>query len=320
MQHASHRVIRDASASPSNSKPIGLIAGWGSFPIEVAEHVAENGRDVFCVAIKDHASERLESICSGVCWSGVGKIGAHIRFFKRHGVEEVTMAGKLFKSDLLFQGSLILKHLPDWTAIRTFAPALLGRRPDARDDNLLLAVTNTYQRHHMNIAAATDLAPQLLIGEGLFCGKALSSKQQQDAEFGWQVAKQMGGMDIGQSITVKDSTILAVEAVEGTDQCIERTGQLCRRGGWMLVKVSKPEQDMRFDVPTIGPQTVQRVHEGGGTAIVVEAEKTIVVEQQETAQLAKQLGITILAVRDQDEAQQSDETAPRNETAVQRSA
>ncbi|OUT58180.1 MAG: hypothetical protein CBB71_14195 [Rhodopirellula sp. TMED11] len=305
MQRDSHQATNLSTAAARTGPPIGLIAGWGSFPIEVAEHVTNNGRDVYCVAIKDHASEQLESICSGVRWSGVGKIGAHIRFFKRQGVEEVTMAGKLFKSDLLFQGSLILKHLPDWTAIRTFAPALLGRRPDARDDNLLLAVTNTYQRHHMKIAAATDLAPQLLISEGVFCGKTLSSKQQQDADFGWQVAKQMGGMDIGQSITVKDSTILAVEAVEGTDQCIERTGQLCRRGGWMMVKVSKPEQDMRFDVPTIGPQTVQRVHEGGGTAIVVEADKTIVVEQQETAQMAKQLGITIVAVRDQHSAQES---------------
>ncbi len=94
-----------------------------------------------------------------------------------------------------------------------------------------------------------------------------------------KIAKQMGGLDIGQAITIKDGTVIAVEAIEGTDACIERTGQLCKRGGWTLVKVSKPKQDMRFDVPTIGPQTIQRVRDAKGTAIVIEAGKTIVVDQ-----------------------------------------
>ncbi|MCA9135972.1 MAG: UDP-2,3-diacylglucosamine diphosphatase LpxI, partial [Planctomycetales bacterium] len=278
--------------------PVGLIAGWGSFPVEVAERVIASGRRVCCVAITDHASPELESLCDHVKWSGVGKIGAHIRYFRRRGVREVTMAGKLFKSDLLFQGSVWIKHCPDLTAIRTFGPCLLGSRPDSRDDSLLLAVTNTYANHSLTICPATDFAPELLVDHGHLIGKPLTAKQSRDADFGWQVAKQMGGMDIGQSITIKDGTVLAVEAVEGTDQCIERTGQLCRRGGWTLVKVSKPNQDMRFDVPTIGPQTVQRVAENGGTAIVIEADKTILVERQQTFELAKKHGITIVALAD----------------------
>jgi DUF1009 family protein len=103
-------------------------------------------------------------------------------------------------------------------------------------------------------------------------------------------------MDIGQSITVKDGTVIAVEAIEGTDACIERTGQLCRRGGWTLVKVSKPNQDMRFDVPTIGPQTVEKVHASGGKVIAIEADKTIVVERPETIALARKTGVTIIAL------------------------
>jgi hypothetical protein len=172
----------------------------------------------------------------------------------------------------------------------------LGKRRDARDDSLLSAVTETYRKHFMVVRPATDFAPELLVNEGHLVGKPLSQKQSRDAEVGWQVAKQMGGMDIGQSITIKDGTVLAVEAVEGTDECIKRTGGLCRRGGWTLVKVSKPDQDMRFDVPTIGPQTVERVAEHGGIAIVVEADKTILVERDRTLRLAQQHGITIVAM------------------------
>ena len=106
----------------------------------------------------------------------------------------------------------------------------------------------------------------------------------------------MGGLDIGQAITIKDGTVIAVEAIEGTDACIERTGQLCKRGGWALVKVSKPQQDMRFDVPTIGPQTIQRVQDAKGTAIVIEAGKTIIVDQAATFELARKAGITIVAM------------------------
>ncbi|MCO8122037.1 UDP-2,3-diacylglucosamine diphosphatase LpxI [Stieleria sp. TO1_6] len=288
---------RFSTSRPSDQPPpLGLIAGWGSFPVEVAEQVVASGRRIYCVAITDHAQSDLESICDHVKWSGVGKIGSHIAYFRRHGVREVTMAGKLFKSELLFQGSVWIKHCPDLTAIRTFGPCLLGSRPDSRDDSLLTAVTNTYAKKSLTICPATDFAPELLVNQGHLIGKPLTAKQSRDVEFGWQVAKQMGGMDIGQSITIKDSTVLAVEAVEGTDACIERTGQLCRRGGWTLVKVSKPNQDMRFDVPTIGPQTVTRVAENGGVAIAVEADKTILVERETTLRLAKQHGVTIVAL------------------------
>ncbi len=280
--------------------PVGLIAGWGSFPLEVARQIVDDGGSVCCVAIKGHASTELESICDHVKWMGVGKVGGHIRYFQRHGVEQVTMAGKLFKADILFQGSVWLRHLPDWTAIKTFGPHLFGRRRDARDDNLLMAVTNAYSNGNMEVCAATDFAPEILVKQGILTGSSPKAKLQADIESGWKVAKQMGGLDIGQTITIKDGTVIAVEAIEGTDSCIERTGQLCRRGGWTLVKVSKPNQDMRFDVPTIGPQTIQRVQDAGGKAIAIEANLTILVEREKTIQLAQKAGITIVAI-DSDE-------------------
>ncbi len=282
--------------SDENQPPIGLVAGWGSFPVQVAQSLIREGHRVCCVAISGHASTDLESICDHVTFAGVGILGGHIRFFRRNGVEQVTMAGKLFKADLLYQGSVWLRHFPDLTCIRTLGPSLLGRQRDARDDNLLVAVTNAYGRAGMDVLAATDFAPELLVEAGILAGPKLKQRQTSDVAAGWEVAKQMGGMDIGQTITIKDGTVIAVEAIEGTDACIDRTGTLCRRGGWTLVKVSKPQQDMRFDVPTIGPQTVRRVAQAEGTAIAIEAGKTILVEREATLKLANDLGISIIAM------------------------
>ena len=296
-----------AEISTSQSKPpIGLVAGWGSFPVQVAQSLIRDGQSVCCVAISGHATTDLESICDHVMWSGVGKLGGHIRYFQQNGVREVTMAGKLFKADLLYHGSLWLRHFPDFTCVRTLGPSLLGRNRDARDDSLLSAVTDAYTRAGMEVRAATDFAPELLVSDGILAGPKLSSRLHSDIEAGWRVAKQMGGMDIGQTITIKDGTVIAVEAIEGTDACIERTGSLCRRGGWTMVKVSKPDQDMRFDVPTIGPQTVARVRDAGGKVIAIETGKTIVVEQQETLELARQAGITIVAVELNESGHRSD--------------
>lgn len=292
-----HAILAQHQSDDSMS-PVGLVAGWGSFPVQVAQSLIRDGRQVCCVAISGHASTDLESICDHVTWSGVGKLGGHIRYFQRNGVEQVTMAGKLFKADLLYQGSLWLRHFPDLTCIRTLGPPLLGRNRDARDDSLLLAITDAYAKAGMEVCAATDFAPELLVNQGTIAGPKPNARLHSDIESGWKVAKQMGGMDIGQTITIKDGTVIAVEAIEGTDACIDRTGELCRKGGWTLVKVSKPNQDMRFDVPTIGPQTVQRVHDANGCAIAIEAGKTILVERERTLALAKQKGITIVAMND----------------------
>ncbi len=288
--------------SPSEIAPtvptsIGLIAGWGRFPVLVAQALKRHGHRVHCIAINGHASGELESVCDHLRWSGVGRMGGHVRFFRRHGVTDVTMAGKLFKSDLLYSRS-IWRHLPDLTCLSVFAPLLIGRHRDARDDSLLTAVTNLYLRSGIAVSAATDFAPELLVNEGHLAGPAPKPAHQRDVHIGWQVAKQMGGLDIGQSVTIKDGTVIAVEAIEGTDACVARTGELCPRGGWTLVKVAKPEQDMRFDVPTIGPRTVATVHAAGGKAIAIEADKTIVVDQAETYAGAAKLGVTIVAYRE----------------------
>ncbi len=283
-------------AQHNPSPPIGLVAGWGSFPVHVAQAIVRRGGSVRCVAISGHASGELESICEHVRWSGVGKLGGHLRYFQHSGVKQVTMAGKLFKADLLYKGSLWFRHMPDLVCIRTLGPYLVGRQRDARDDSLLLAIANAYARVGIEVTAATDFAPELLVDQGTLAGKPPPARLLNDIETGWQVAKQMGALDIGQSITIKDGTVIAVEAIEGTDACIERTGQLCPRGGWTLVKVSKPDQDMRFDVPTVGFQTIERVSAAGGKAIAIEAGKTILVDREKTLDAARAAGITVVAL------------------------
>jgi len=285
-------------ASPDRVAPIGLVAGWGRFPVLVAQSLVQQRIPVCVIAIQGHADPHLEYLCDHVRWSGVGRMGTHVSYFRKMGVRQVTMAGKLFKADLLYAGSPWLRHFPDLECLRTFGPLLLSRNRNARDDSLLHAVTEMYLRRSIDVVAATDLAPDLLVSEGWLAGKKYSAKLESDIRFGWQVAKQMGALDIGQSITVKDATVLAVEAIEGTDACIRRTGEVCRRGGWILVKVAKPDQDMRFDVPTIGPQTIQMVKDAGGIAIAIEAGRTIVVDQAETYAAAEAAGIAIVAIAD----------------------
>ncbi len=284
---------------PREDRPtIGLIAGWGRFPVLVAEAASRRGYRVACVAIRDHADPVLDEVCDHVRWMGVAKFGGHLRFFRRHEARWVTMAGKLFKSELLFQGSVFWRHFPDLLCLRTLAPHFITRRQDTRDDSLLTTITDSYLARGMTVCPATDLAPELLVKEGLLTSTRPTTPQRRDIAFGWNIAKQMGGIDIGQSITVKEGTVLAVEAVEGTDAAIERTGQLCPKGGWTLIKVAKPDQDMRFDVPTIGPQTIDRVRAAGGTAIAIEADKTIIVDRQEVIAAAQRAGIAIIALVD----------------------
>lgn len=129
---------------------------------------------------------------------------------------------------------------------------------------------------------------------GLMTGKQVRSSVEGDIEFGWDIVKKLGELDIGQAIAVKEKEVVAVEAVEGTAAMIERAGRLCRSGGWTLIKVSKPQQDMRFDVPCVGPDTVRGLAENGGKCLVVEADKTIIIDKPQTIELADKLGITIL--------------------------
>jgi DUF1009 family protein len=275
---------------------IGLVAGWGRFPFEVAFALQSDGHDVYCLGIAGHVEKSIARYCADFQVTGLARLGQHIRYFRRHGVRRITMAGKIHKVSL-FQPNFLLRNIPDWTSIKTFFPHFITGRKDRSDDSLLSAVVAGYAEGGIEVQAATELVPKLLVDYGQLSGPKLRNSLQQDVEFAWNLAKEMGRLDVGQSIAVKGRAVLAVEAVEGTDQCIRRAGLLCSAGGFTVVKVAKPQQDMRFDVPTIGVGTVQTMLQSGGKVLVVEAEKTIIVDQPQVVRFANQHGISIVAVR-----------------------
>jgi UDP-2,3-diacylglucosamine hydrolase len=278
------------------AKPMGLIAGWGRYPVVIAEALKRQGYSVCCVGVRDHADPQLAQICDHYLAAGVARMGAHVRFFRRHGVAEATMAGKIHKAKVLFRKWGWLSHFPDLTTIRTFLPHFVYGTKDRKDDTLLLAVVELFARGGVRLAPATDFAPELLVKAGPLTSHGVTAAQSQDIEFGWQLAKEMGRLDVGQTVVVKGRAVIAVEAVEGTDECIRRAGQLCPQGGFTVVKVAKPQQDMRFDVPTIGVGTLETIAQAGGKVLAIEAHKTILLDEPLFITTAERLGIRVVAV------------------------
>ncbi len=292
MERPSTDVVR-AAASP---RRVGLVAGWGRFPVVVAESLNAQGFQVCCLGVKDHADPILRQICFDYCPVGLARLGLALRYFRKHGIQQATMAGKIHKV-LLFQRWYWLKHLPDWQFVRTFYPHFITQTRDRKDDTMLGTIVQAFARRGIKFLPATELVPGLLVAEGQLTGSPLTFGQKQDIAFGWQLAREMGRLDVGQSVAVKGRAVLAIEAVEGTDECIRRAGQLCPQGGFTVVKVAKPQQDMRFDVPTIGEGTLQTMAAAGGKILAVEADRTILIDQPAFTQTARQLGITVVALR-----------------------
>jgi DUF1009 family protein len=228
----------------------------------------------------------------------MAKFGGAIRYFRRHGVTEVTMAGKIFKVRL-FERWRWVRNVPDLRTIRMFVPHFSTRRKDCRDDSLLGTVVEEFAGEGIRFATITECAPELLVKEGQLTRRGPTAGQQKDIAFGWKMAKEMGRLDIGQSVAVKDQAVLAVEAVEGTDECIRRAGTLCRLGDFTVVKVAKPQQDMRFDVPTIGLGTLETLHTAGGNVLAIEAGRTILLDQESVIDYADRNGLVIVAIRDE---------------------
>ena len=275
---------------------VGLLAGGGRFPIEFARAATREGHDVVCLGIAGMAPPELADICRSFRLIPLGRIGAAIRHFKRRRVDSAVMAGKIEKR-ILFDPFRVFRLLPDW---RTLHMWYAYARENRKDDTILLAVIREFERDGITFESALDYAPELLVNHGFLTRRRPTSAQWDDIRFGWEIAKEMGRLDVGQSIVVNDKAVIAVEAVEGTDECIRRAGQLCRRGGFTVVKVAKPQQDMRFDVPTVGVGTLRTMHASGGRVLAIESEKTIVLDRDEFASLADKLGIAIVALNAQE--------------------
>jgi len=275
--------------------PLGLIAGEGEFPFLVARGARKAGRRVVVVGLKGSADAALRNESDVYYDAGVARLGRWIRVFRREGVREAVMAGRVVKAKaagLSFWGQM-WAYLPDWSSMRLW----LFRVKDRRNDTLLSAVADAMAEKGITLIDSTAYCADALAQEGTLTSSGLTATQQADADLGWHIAKEMGRLDVGQSVAIKDKDVIAVEAIEGTDRMIARAGELCRSGGWVLVKTAKPKQDMRFDVPTIGVNTIENVHRAGGRAIVIEAGKTLLLNREKTISSANRLGIAICARR-----------------------
>jgi DUF1009 family protein len=271
---------------------VGLLAAWGRFPVLFAHAARERGHSVRCMGVEGMYAEELPGLCDEFGVLPLARLGRAIRFFKRRKVDQVVMAGKVDKR-VLFHPLRLLRLLPDW---RTMHMWLRYARDNKADDTLLLALIREFERDGLTFASALDFCPELLVKHGFLTRRQPTTAQWRDIRFGWDLAKQMGRLDVGQTVVVNDTAVIAVEAIEGTDECIRRSGQLCRRGGLTVVKVAKPQQDMRFDVPTIGMQTIQTMYEAGARCLAVESGLTILLDEPEVVDLANKLGIAIVSL------------------------
>ncbi len=282
--------------------PLGLVAGAGELPRLVARNARAAGRSVAVVALRGYADPSLRDLADHFCVRGVAQLGRWIRALRLRGCREVVMVGRVSKAEMFAGPRWLqwLQYVPDLTSIRVWYFATR----DKRNDTLLRAVADEFSRRGLTMIDSTRYIPEALAEAGLISSRGVRPAAQAPravldaADFAWPIIKQMGALDIGQSLAVKEREVIAVEAIEGTDRLIQRAGELCPQGGWTLVKVAKPNQDMRFDVPTIGPRTIELLHAAHAGALVVEAGKTIILERERTIALAEKLGITILGRSD----------------------
>ncbi len=271
---------------------LGLIAGGGRLPFLVAEGARQAGLKVVCVGLAGSAEAGLADAVDVYYSVAVARPRSWIRKLRKHHVHHTIMVGRVTKAQM-FTPRRILHFLPDWRAFRIFYWRMRGKT--RQTDTLLCALADELATRGIILENSTMHCKEHLATEGVLTKHQPGAHMQADIEFGWAIAKKLGELDIGQAVTVKEREVIAVEAIEGTTEVLQRTGRYCRSGGWLLVKTSKPKQDMRFDVPCVGPDTIKDIATNGGKCLVVEANKTIIIDKPETIDLANQLGIAIVA-------------------------
>ncbi len=264
-------------------RTIGIIAGNGVYPETFARAAREQAEQIRLVsaAFVGETKPEFESEVDAMKWLKVGQLGKMIDYFKKEGAQEAVMVGQIAPSNLF-------NLRPD---LRTVA--LLARLKERNAESLFGAIADELAKDGIKLLSAVTFLDDQLAGQGHLYGPKPQERLQEDAEYGYGIAKESSRLDIGQSVVVREGTVLAVEAFEGTNACIKRAGELGRKKKLTLAKVSKPAQDFRFDVPVIGPLTLETCREAGVCQIVVDAGKTLVLEPEQVARLAQKYKITI---------------------------
>ena len=276
-------------SSPSNpvasASGWGLIAGNGRFPFLVLEGARSQGIEMAVIAIKEEASPELATIARRLHWVSLGELSKAIELLQKEGVKQAVMAGQV-KHNKIFSSIR-----PDWRLAK-----LLFSLPRKNTDALIGAVARVLEDEGIRLVDSTAFLKPLVPEPGVLTRRAPGEREAADIAYGLSVARQIAAMDIGQTVVVSDCACVAVEAMEGTDETIARAARLTAGQPLVVVKVSKPGQDMRFDVPVIGLPTIEQMRQSGATALVVDAHKTLLFDRSQLIAAADAAGIAIQAV------------------------
>ena len=264
---------------------IGLLAGAGKLPVECARAAKLLGYEVYAVALLPETDAELKESTADCQFISIAHLDDVLNYLKEHQVSKVTMIGKVTK-ELLFSG----KVQPDARMMK-----LIMELPDRKDDTIMMMFVRELAKAGIQACDQTALIRRLMPHRGVITKREPTAEERKDMEFGFRMAKEIGRLDVGQTAVVKNMAVMALEAIEGTDACIHRGGELAR-GGAVVAKVAKPQQDDRFDVPTVGLATIQSMVDVGATALAIEADKTLLVEREEMLALAEANNITIAAL------------------------
>ena len=264
---------------------IGLLAGAGKLPLEFASVATSLGYEVYAIALLDETEEALKEVATNYAKISIGQLESLIRHLKENDIKTVTMLGKVTK-ELLFNN----KVQPDAAMTR-----LIMTLPDRKDDTVMLGFIKELQNAGMTAFDQTALIKKLMPEKGAITKREPTENEKKDIEFGFKIAKELGRLDIGQTVVVKNLAVMALEAIEGTDACILRGGELAK-GDAVVVKVAKPKQDNRFDVPTVGLTTIESMIKAGAKTLAIEAGETLLVEKEKVQHLAEANGISVVAV------------------------
>ena len=265
-----------------DGKRIGLIAGDGRFPIIFANNVRRLGFTVSAIAHVGTTLPELESYVEHIHWLKIGQFGKALAALKQDGVGQAVMLGGIKKTNVF------TTLRPDLRAL-----AIFSRLKHWKDDAILRAVAGELEREGIEILDSTFGLQDILAEEGYLTSKKPSKKEVEDIQFGWETLETLGLLDIGQCVVVKNRVIVSVEAVEGTDEAITRGGKLGGKGA-VVIKRTKPHQDLRFDLPAIGPQTIQTMVSVQATVLAIEAGRTVIIDREDVLSQANEVGISIV--------------------------
>ena len=267
-----------------NTAPLGLIAGEGVFPVLVARGARAAGRPVVCAALSQCAWPALREDCDVFQWVGILRMGKWIRVLRAGGCREAIMVGRVAPSKLHDRWRL-LRYIPDLRTAMLLPRIVRDKRPET----ILKIVIEQLSRSGIQLIDSTQYCSEHLVTAGVLTRRQPTASQWEDIRRGWGICQNISRMDVGQAIAIRDLDVIAVEAKEGTNGMIERAGQLCKGGGWTMIKVSNTTHDMRVDVPTIG-----KLHAAGASCCVLEPGKTIMLEKEKVLELADKYKMAVV--------------------------